>query len=148
MRRLRVALTRLAGIFNKDKRHLELAQEIESHIQFHTDDNVNCGMNLGEARREALIRLGGVEQTKEIYREQRGLPTIETILQDLRYEWHASHGAGSQAFLCGSANASRLGMNASRLARDPVNSSVSNFERVCGASDVDFLGMILHRELH
>src|SRR5580704_17517989 len=85
MRPLRVALTRLAGIFNKDKRDLELAQEIESHIQLHTDDNVNCGMDLGEARREALIRLGGVEQTKELYRERRGLPMIETLLQDLRF---------------------------------------------------------------
>src|SRR5580704_14348794 len=85
MRPLRVALTRLAGIFNKDKRDLELAQEIESHIQLHTDDNVNCGMDLGEARRQALIRLGGVEQTKEIYRDRRSLPVIETLLRDLRY---------------------------------------------------------------
>ena len=85
MRPLRVALTRLAGIFNKDKRDLELAQEIESHIQFHTDDNVNCGMDLGEARREALIRLGGVEQTKEIYRDRRSLPAVETLVQDLRF---------------------------------------------------------------
>jgi putative ABC transport system permease protein len=42
-------------------------------------------MNLGEARREALMRLGGVEQTRKIYRERRGLPMIETLLQDLRF---------------------------------------------------------------
>ena len=85
MRTFRAALSRLAGIFNKNKRDLELAEEIESHLQFHTDDNLNCGMNLEEARRRASISLGGVEQTKEIYRERRGLPMIETLLQDLRF---------------------------------------------------------------
>jgi putative ABC transport system permease protein len=85
MRKLRAAFSRLAEIFNKDKRDGELAQEIESHLQFHTDDNLNCGMNLEEAHRQASMSLGGVEQTKEIYRDRRGLPMIETLLQDLRF---------------------------------------------------------------
>src|SRR5439155_1307487 len=38
-----------------------------------------------DARREALRSFGGLEQTKEIYRDQRGLPMIETTLQDLRF---------------------------------------------------------------
>jgi hypothetical protein len=51
----------------------------------HTDDNLRRGLTAQEARRQALIQLGGVEQTKEIYRERRGLPVIETLLQDLRF---------------------------------------------------------------
>ncbi|HXN99722.1 MAG TPA: ABC transporter permease [Candidatus Acidoferrales bacterium] len=58
---------------------------LESHLQFHVDDNLRSGMSLEEARRQAFIALGGVEQTKEIYRERRSLPMIETLLQDLRY---------------------------------------------------------------
>src|ERR1700683_5110942 len=85
MRTFRAALSRLAGIFNKNKRDLDVAEEIKSHIQFHTDDNLNRGMNLGEARRQASMSLGGAEQTKEIYRERRVLPMIERLLEDLRF---------------------------------------------------------------
>src|ERR1700757_519054 len=42
-------------------------------------------MTAQEARREALMKLGGVTQTQESYRERRGLPAVETFLQDLRF---------------------------------------------------------------
>jgi len=51
----------------------------------HIEDNLRTGMGAEEARRLALIKLGDVEQTKEYYRERRGLPALETLLQDLRY---------------------------------------------------------------
>jgi putative ABC transport system permease protein len=82
---LRSFFARLAGVFTGSRRERDLADEIESHLQFHIDDNLRRGMSAEEARREALIRLGGVEQTKEIYRERRGLPMIETLLQDVRF---------------------------------------------------------------
>jgi predicted permease len=85
MRTARAWLSRLAGIFNKRRRDGELADELESHLQMHIDDNLRRGLTTEEARRQALIQLGGVEQTKEIYRERRSLPMIETPLQDLRY---------------------------------------------------------------
>jgi putative ABC transport system permease protein len=85
LRTFRAWLSRLAGIFNKRQRDGELTDELESHLQFHVDDNLRSGMSLEEARRQALIALGGVEQAKEIYRERRSLPVIETLLQDLRY---------------------------------------------------------------
>lgn len=42
-------------------------------------------MTLEAARRNALVKLGGVEQTKENYRERRGLPVLEALFQDLRF---------------------------------------------------------------
>ncbi|MDE3135769.1 MAG: ABC transporter permease, partial [Acidobacteriota bacterium] len=42
-------------------------------------------MTAEEARRQALIKLGGLEQTKEIWRERRGIPFFETFWQDTRY---------------------------------------------------------------
>jgi macrolide transport system ATP-binding/permease protein len=76
---------RLAGLFSRKKRDRELAEELESHLQMHVEDNLRSGMTIEEARRQALIKLGGVEQTKEAYRSQRGIPVIETLIQDTRY---------------------------------------------------------------
>jgi hypothetical protein len=82
MRRLRVWLVRLAGLFDRERQERELAAELESHIQMHTDDNVRAGLSPQEARRQALVKLGGIAPTKERYRRQRGLPLIETIIRD------------------------------------------------------------------
>ncbi len=76
---------RLGGVFRRERRERELAAELESHVQFHIEDNLRAGMSAEEARRQALIKLGGLEQTKETYRDRRGLPWLETLLQDLRY---------------------------------------------------------------
>jgi predicted permease len=76
---------RLAGLFQKQQRDAELAEELESHLQLNIEDNLRAGMSPEAARRDALIKLGGIEQTKQVYREQRGLPMIETAIQDLRF---------------------------------------------------------------
>src|SRR5580693_4376888 len=85
MRYLRALITRFAELFRKPRRERELAAEMESHLQMHIDDNLRSGMTPQEARRQALLRLGGIEQTKEIYRDRKSLPIIESLLRDLRY---------------------------------------------------------------
>jgi len=85
VRKMRAWLLRFDGLFNKRRRDIELSAELESHLQLHVEDNLRTGMTPDEARRAALIKLGGVEQTKEIYRDRKGLPMIETFLQDLRF---------------------------------------------------------------
>jgi putative ABC transport system permease protein len=85
MRRMRAWLIRLGGLFSKEGRDRELAAELESHLQMHIEHNVRAGMTPEEARRRALIQLGGVEQTKENYRDRRGIPWLETLLQDIRF---------------------------------------------------------------
>ena len=85
MKWLRGWLVRFAGLFRKERREREFADEMESHLQMHIEDNLRAGMRAEEARREALMKLGGVEQTKEMVRERRGLPLLETLFQDLRY---------------------------------------------------------------
>ena len=84
IRALRAAVIRLAGTFWSSRRERELARELESHLEMHIDDNIRAGMSPDEARRIALIRLGGVEQTKERYRDRAGLPWLEMMIQDLR----------------------------------------------------------------
>ncbi len=85
MRTLRACLLRLGGLFGKERRERELTEEMASHLELHIEDNLHAGMTAQEARRQALIKLGGVEPTKEIYRERRGLPLLETLAQDFRY---------------------------------------------------------------
>jgi putative ABC transport system permease protein len=85
MRGLRAWCLRFAALFRKEQQDRELAEELESHLQMHIEDNLRSGMNPAEARRQAIIKLGGVEQAKEQYREQRGIPALECVLQDLRF---------------------------------------------------------------
>src|SRR5213593_632310 len=85
MKRFREWMMRIGGLFDKRRKDRELEEEIESHLQLHIEDNVRLGMTLEEARRQAMIKLGGVESTKEAYRDQRGLPVLETLWQDIRY---------------------------------------------------------------
>jgi hypothetical protein len=85
MRKLREFVQRFGGLFHKQRKDRELDDEIESHLQMHVEDNVRLGMTPEEARREAMIKLGGIESMKESYRDQRGLPVLETLWQDIRY---------------------------------------------------------------
>jgi predicted permease len=76
---------RFGGLFNKGRKDRELQDELESHIQMHMEDNVRSGMTPEEARRQALIKFGGIESTMEACRDQRGLPLLETLWRDLKY---------------------------------------------------------------
>jgi predicted permease len=62
-----------------------LRAEIEDHIAMQTADNLRTGLTATEARRQALLKFGGVDAIKEMYRDQRGLPFMETLLRDIRH---------------------------------------------------------------
>src|SRR5262245_31923237 len=61
-----------------------LADEVESHIQMQTDENLRAGMSPIEARRAAILKFGPVQALKENYRDQRSLPCIESLRSDFR----------------------------------------------------------------
>lgn len=63
----------------------DLDTELVAHLELATEENLKRGMPLEEAQRRARIQIGGIEQAKELQREARGLPTLESIAQDLRY---------------------------------------------------------------
>jgi putative ABC transport system permease protein len=85
MKAVRAWARRVAGSFAGRRAERELAAELDSHLQLHIDDNLRAGMPPAEARRHALIALGGLESTKEAYRDRRGFPAIDSLLRDLRY---------------------------------------------------------------
>jgi predicted permease len=85
MNALRIFFHRLRAMFFKGRLERELQEEIRSHLEMQAEENRRQGMSADEARKAALRQFGGVEQIKETYRDRRGLPLVETVLQDLRY---------------------------------------------------------------
>ena len=82
-------LSQFRATFHQTTHDRELAEEIESHLQLHIDDNLRAGLPPAEARRQALLKFGGVESAKEAYRDRRGLPFLEVAQQDFRFAFRS-----------------------------------------------------------
>ena len=102
------------------KHERELADELNSHLQFHIDDNLRAGMSPPEARRQAALALGGTDQTKERLRDQRRLPLVEQFLQDLRFAIRGL--ASSPGFACVAVLTLAVGIAANIVVFSMVNS--------------------------
>ncbi len=85
MRKLRALWMRLCGLLRKPQSDDDFEAELASHLAMHIDDGIRAGLSAEEARRQALIRLGGAEQARQAYRERRGLPWLESLALDLAY---------------------------------------------------------------
>jgi predicted permease len=85
MRKLRAIALRFRGLFRSRRAEAEFAAELETHVALHAADGIRAGLAPVEARRQALIRLGGAEQTRQAYRERSKLPFLETLGQDAAY---------------------------------------------------------------
>jgi putative ABC transport system permease protein len=85
MARLWEWVSRFISLFRRPHLDRELDEELLSHLEMMVEANMRKGLSLEEARQAARRSFGGFEYTREAYREQRGLPMIETLLQDLRY---------------------------------------------------------------
>lgn len=82
---LREVVNRVRSFLSRKPLDRELDAELASHFELAVDENIARGMTPDEARRQALIRFGGVQQAREQQREARGLPWLEMLMQDLRY---------------------------------------------------------------
>lgn len=82
-------LARIRAVFNKPALDADFAEELAQHLEAATEDNIRSGMTPDEARRHARIALGGIEQTRELHREARGLPWLESLWRDTSYALRA-----------------------------------------------------------
>ncbi|HZY60964.1 MAG TPA: ABC transporter permease [Edaphobacter sp.] len=85
MKTLRRFVAQVRGLFGGERGEEDFDAEMESHVAMHVEDNVRAGMDAGEARRQALLKLGGLEQARQARREGRTLMLVENLLQDLRF---------------------------------------------------------------
>lgn len=81
----RTLIHRFAATLRRRRLEDDLDEELRSHLEMAAEMNLHKGMSSEDARHEALRSFGGVEQTKELYRDRRSLPLIETTVQDLRF---------------------------------------------------------------
>jgi predicted permease len=83
----RTLLSRFGTLFRRRKLDAALEEELHAHIDLATEENIARGMTRQQARIAALRSFGGVTQTREAYRNQRGLPMLEVLTRDLSYAW-------------------------------------------------------------
>src|SRR5262245_38567706 len=86
MRRLSFRLwATLRRLLDGGARDEELSEEVRAYVEHDTESKIRSGMNPDDARREALIELGGAEQVKERVREDWAGARWESIFRDIRY---------------------------------------------------------------
>src|SRR5215470_18188273 len=85
MKKLRRFIKRLTSWARTERDEERLQAEIDEHLACQIEDNLRAGLSPDEARRQASLKFGAVGVIKEEYRDQRGLPFLESLLQDFRY---------------------------------------------------------------
>src|ERR1700691_2871442 len=84
MKALRRFFKRLHSRATTQQDEARLKSEIEDHLALETAENIRRGLPPDEARRQAILKFGAVQAISEDYRDRKGLPFMETLLQDLR----------------------------------------------------------------
>jgi predicted permease len=85
MKSLRRFFARLTSLTTRRRQDERLKEEIDEHIALQTAENIRAGLSPVEARRQAMLKFGGVEAIKQDYRARRGLPFVENVVQDVRF---------------------------------------------------------------
>src|SRR5467141_2977350 len=75
----------LRNLFSSRRVDIDLDQEVHSHLEMLTEENIRAGMPPEEAQRAARIELGGIEQVKEQVRQKRMGNWLRSVLSDCRY---------------------------------------------------------------
>jgi putative ABC transport system permease protein len=82
---LAVVASRIRGLVLARRLDDDFDRELAAHLAMLTDEQIRRGLTPDAARRAAAVQLGGAMQIKEQQHAQRGLPVVETTVQDLRY---------------------------------------------------------------
>ena len=89
MKRLRAFWIRLFNTLRRAPQSEDFADELGAHLDLDMKRGVSSGLPREEARRQALIRYGGLAQAREAYAERLILPWLESLFRDLRYSFRS-----------------------------------------------------------
>ena len=78
-------ISRLRGLFRRGRENAETREELRFHLEMEAAKNMRAGMPPDEARRQARLRLGGLDAIREAVRDARGGRPLEDLLRDFRY---------------------------------------------------------------
>jgi len=81
--------SRLRCLFRRSEAEREMNREMDAHLALMTDDFENSGMPPAQARLAARRAYGGVEQAKELHRDERSFVWLEQFLQDIRHAFRS-----------------------------------------------------------
>jgi predicted permease len=84
---IRETSARFVSLFRKQAMDADLEKDLATHVDLLTSDNQRRGMTPDEARRQALVSMGGLSAVKELHRDTRGLPWVDTLMQDVKYSF-------------------------------------------------------------
>src|SRR5215471_3913318 len=80
-----ILASRIHGLLFDRDLDRDFDQEIQTHLEMLTADNIRRGMDPAQAELAARLKFGQVARIKESQREHRGLPSVDTLIQDARY---------------------------------------------------------------
>jgi hypothetical protein len=85
MRAVKRLFRRVLNFATRHRGDERLREEMELHLAAQTEENIRAGMTSEEARRQARLKFGAVDEVREAYHSEEGLPLFEDLLLDIRY---------------------------------------------------------------
>ena len=134
---MRTWLSRLIDIVLRRSRNQRLDAEIETHLQLLAEEHIRRGLSPAAAKLAARKEFGGVDQLKERYRDQRGLPFFDTLAQDLKFSLRLMR--KNALFTCTAAGSLALSIAALAMTFSLVNAFVFKPLPIADAKSVYFM---------
>jgi putative ABC transport system permease protein len=109
IRRLHEALARLVAVVRRSSLDRDFDDELAAHLDLLTERNQRRGLSRDEARRQAILQVGGLNAARTLHRETRGMPRIERLIHAWRQAWRSVLSAKAPALLAAAALAVGIG---------------------------------------
>jgi predicted permease len=119
---MRTFLSRLLDFVLRRRREDRLTEEVQAHLDLLTDEYAARGLSVADAKLAARRNFGGVDQVKGRYRDQRGLPVLDALAQDVRFAFRLMQ--KSPGFSLTAVGSLALSIGALTLAFSAVNALV------------------------
>jgi putative ABC transport system permease protein len=109
IRGLQEVLSRLVAVFRRSRLDEDFDEELAAHVDLLTERNRRRGLSHREARRQAILQVGGLNATRDLHRDTRGIPRVERVIHAWRQAWRSVWSAKAPTLLAATALAVGIG---------------------------------------